>query len=254
MLWRDLRLDMSYRLPWAMDALALVSIIAIYYYIVRFTHARVVGAPDFFTYIVPGLALLRFQLGLLRTIIALDRDQTSGTLELIFGAPARSWVVAGAASLYELLRGAALAIVTLAVGRWIFGAGLTLGPRSWAALALGLIGAMAFFMALTSVNIAVLIAFKQGQALAGFLTAVIPVVSGIYFAPHVLPPVLQSITRIIPLTLAVDVLRAGVVSATFSWGKSLVMLAATFACLPLGALAVQIAVRRAERLGTLGQY
>lgn len=244
---------MSYRVPWAMDAIGLVCILAIYYYIVKFTHAHAPGSSvNFFAYVLPGLALIRFQFGLTRTIVTMDREQSSGTLELLLSAPARAWAVVGSATLYELLRSLVMALLALAVGRWVFGAPLTLGPRAWPALSLGLVGATAFFFALTSVVCAALIAFKGGLPLAGLLGAVIPVISGIYFSPSVLPPFLRHITEGFPLTLAVEVTRAGVVYATFPTGKVLVMLLATFACVPLAALAVEAAVRHAKQAGTLG--
>lgn len=255
LLWRDLRIDLSYRVPWVMDVIGLVSLLAIYFYIVRYTHAHAPGSSvNFFTYIVPGLALARFQFGLTRTVASLDREQSSGTLEFLLGAPARPWMMLAAATLYELVRSLIMALVVLALGRWLFGAGLTLGPRSWLALALGLIGAAAFFMALTGLTSGCLIAFKLGLPVTYVLAAVVPVVSGMYFSPHVLPHVLQDVTRVFPLTLAVEVVRAGVVSAAFPLGKVLLMLATVSVCLLLSAVALQAAVNRAQRLGTLGQY
>jgi ABC-2 type transport system permease protein len=254
MLWRDLRLELSHRLPWAMDAIGLISVLAIYFYIVRFAHAKAPGADSFFTFIVPGIAFARFQLGLGRTITHLDREQSSGTLELLLSAPMKAWKVMTAACLYELLRSVLFALAAVALGRWLFGAGLSLGPRSWAALALGILGAAAFFLSLTLITCGVLIAYKQGLALAGLIGAVVPVVSGVYFSPHVLPSFLRQLTEVFPLTLSVEVVRSGVVAATFPVGKTAVMLAATFACVPLGMCAVQVAVDRARRLGTAGQY
>lgn len=245
---------MSYRVPWALDLISVLSILGIYYYIVRYTHARAPGAVNFFSYIVPGLAMVRFQFGLGRTIAAMDREQTSGTLELLLTTPARSWAVVAAASCYELMRSVVMAIAVLALGRWLFGAGLTLGPRSWGALSLGLVGATSFFLALTALTCAVLIAFKQGVPLAGVLALAVPLVSGIYFSPHVLPTFLHRFTDVFPLTLVVQVIRAGVVDATFPQTKVLIMLGATLACLPIAALAVHAAVKRCRRLGTLGQY
>ncbi|TMK39825.1 MAG: ABC transporter permease [Actinobacteria bacterium] len=254
LVWRDFRIELSYRVPWMLDAIGLVSVLAIYFYIVRFTRALAPGANNFFTYIVPGLALIRFQLGLGRTLASMDREQSSGTLELLISSPVRAWAVVAAASLYELSRSLVMALIALALGRWLFGAGLTLGPRSWPALGFGLVGAAAFYLALTGVTCAVLIAFKQGLPVAGVLGAVLPVISGIYFSPHVLPAFLHSLTNIFPLSLAVQVVRAGVVAGSFPVGKTVVMLATSFACLPLSAIAIHAAVARARRLGTLGQY
>jgi ABC-2 type transport system permease protein len=254
LVWRDLRVELSYRVPWALDVIGLIATLAVYFYIVRFTHARAPGANNFFSYIVPGIAFARLQVGLARTLTNLDREQSSGTLELLLSAPVRAWRVVSAACLYELLRGIVFALVVLVMGRWLFGAGLTLGPRAWAGLGLGLLGGALFFWALTMVASAVLIAFKQGLPLAGVLGAVIPVISGVYFSPHVLPSFLHGLTNVFPLTLAVEVVRAGLISATLPVGKTLVMLAGTLACIPVGAVAVEAAVRRARRLGTLGQY
>jgi ABC-type polysaccharide/polyol phosphate export permease len=235
------------------ELIGLVSTLAIYFYIVRYTHAHAPGSSvDFFTYILPGLALVRFVFGLGRTLEAMDREQSSGTLELLLSAPHYSWAIVAAASLYELLRSVAMAIVALAVGRWIFGARLTLGPSAWASLSVGLLGAATFFLALTLLACGFLIAFKRGLSLVGLIGAVVPFISGMYFSISILPSALQHLARLFPLTLAVDVTRAGVVYGKFPVGKSLVMLAATFACLPLAAIAADAAVRYAQRMGTLG--
>ena len=43
MLWRDLRLDLSYRAPWLMDVFGLISVMAVFYFVVRYTNARAPG-------------------------------------------------------------------------------------------------------------------------------------------------------------------------------------------------------------------
>lgn len=253
--WRDWRVEHSYRLPWVMDVITLLSFTSAYYYIGRFTGARVPGeSTGFFTYVLPGLAVLRLHFGLTRIISSLDREQSTGTLELVLSAPAPSWLIVFGCGLYEMARSLAFALLGLAIGRWLFGAGLTLGPRSWTALGLGLAGATMFYLALVGVIAGVLIVAKQGMALAHLTSAAFPLIAGIYFSPAVLPHPLREVTAHFPLTLAVDLVRGGVVNAVIPWREALTMLGETTLCLPLGAAAVAAAVARAKRRGALGQY
>jgi ABC-type polysaccharide/polyol phosphate export permease len=255
LLWRDLRLDLSYRLPFALDAIGLVSVVAIFFYIGRYTGAKAPeGGVEFFAFVLAGIALLRMQAGLLRTIASLDREQASGTLELVLAGPLRPAALVLGSALYGILRELIFAVGAIAVGRWLFGAGLTLGPRAWAALAVGLVAAAVFFLALTGATAAVLISFKHGVPLANVLALVLPILSGAYFATSALPQPVETLTQVVPLTLAIELVRTGVLHATFSWPKALLTLMATGVCVPMSMFVVELAVARARRLGTLGQY
>jgi ABC-2 type transport system permease protein len=238
-----------------MDIVGLLCGVSLFFFIARYTGARAEsGRVDFFAFAVPGIAILRMQFGVLRSIASLDREQASGTLELLFAAPSRPSTLISGSAMYEVLRGAFLAVVVLAAGRWIFGARLTLGPRAWAGLVIGLIAATLFFVALSNATAGVLIAFKYGVPLANLLGLILPIVSGAYFSTTALPETLRHVTEIVPLTLAINVTRDAVLSAHFAWGESLFALLAASLCIPVSMYLVELAVRRSRRLGTLGQY
>jgi ABC-type polysaccharide/polyol phosphate export permease len=251
--WRDLQLSFTSRVPFLFDLLGTLGALALYYFVGRFVRPSFPeGALGFFAFVSGGIAILRMQAALVKSVQALEREQVSGTLELILISPVPAAAVAVGTCLYELARGGAFAIVVLLASRFMFGAGLTLGPRAWAGIACGMAGAAVFFVALSVLASSVLVAFKQGPAFAGLLTLGIPVLSGAFFPVQVLPQPLHAVADALPLTMAIKLLREGVITATFSPGRAVLMLAILILVFPLVLLVFSASVNRAKRLGTLG--
>src|SRR4051794_30329116 len=140
------------------------------------------------------------QVALVRTVNSMEREQASGTLELVLISPVPPVLTAIGNALYELLRGAVFAIFIMLASRFVFGSGLTLGPQAWAGIAFGLGGAVASFLVLSVFAAAVLISIRQGAAFASLLSLIIPVLSGAYFPTRVLPQPLEDIANAQPLT------------------------------------------------------
>src|SRR5262249_817434 len=153
----------------------------------------------------------------------------------------------------ELIRGVTLAVVVLGSSRWLFGAGLSLGPRAWGGLLIGLVAAMLFFLALTNATASFLIAFKYGVALANLLGLILPVLSGAYFSISALPGSIGLITKLVPLTFAINVARLAVLKAQFSWGEASIALLTSLVCMPVSIFLINLSVQRARKRGTLGR-
>ena len=250
--WRDLQLALTSRVPFLFDGIGMFAALAVYYFIGQF--ARPTSTPaavGYFTFAVSGVAVLRMQTALARIILALEREQATGTLELTFLSPASTFVVAVGTCLYELLRGIAFCVLVLLGSRVIFGLGLTLGPRAWPGLAFGLLGGAGFFFALSLLAGAVLVAFKHGTPFATLLGLGLPVFSGAYFSVNVLPSGVEWVAQVLPLTYAIELVRDGVVAADFSGSAALKMAAGLAVVCPLAAAAFRVSVDRARRLGAL---
>jgi ABC-type multidrug transport system permease subunit len=253
LVWRDIQLELTSRIPFLFEVLGALGALTLYFFIGQFTRPlSEVAAVGFFAYAVGGLAMLRMQAALTRTILAMDRDQATGTLELALLSPAPVTLVAIGSSLYEIARGVIFAGFMIVTARFVFGAGLTLGPRAWPGLACGLIGGAGFFLILSVLAAAVLVAFKQGVAFALLLGIGLPVLSGAFFPIRVLPGALEAIANVLPLTSAVTLIRDGIVSATFSAGLAVTMALSLVVLAPIAAYVFRLSVDRARRLGTLG--
>lgn len=251
--WRDLQLAFSHRAPFLFDVLGALGALALYFFIGRFVQPTFdSGGLGFFAFATSGIAILRLQAALTKVVLNLERDQASGTLELSLIAPARPGAFAVGVCLYELVRAAVFACLVLLASRFVFGAGLTLGPRAWPGLACGLLGALLFFVLLVALVASVLVALRQGSAFAGLLALALPVLSGAFFPPSLLPQPLELAADVLPLTMAVELIRDAIVEASFAPDAALVMFAILVLALPLALLVFEATVERARLLGTLG--
>jgi ABC-2 type transport system permease protein len=250
---RDLRLALTSRTPFLFDILGVAGLLGLYYFVGKFVNPKVdEGGLGFFAFATAGVAVLRLQGALAKAMLALEREQSSGTLELLLLAPVRPVVVGVGTCLYELVRSLWFAALALIASRLVFGVGLTLGPRAWAGIAFGLLGAGLFFVTLHLLACAVLVTIRQGSAFAGLMTLAMPVLAGAFYPTHVLPQPVQAFSDALPLTFAVELVRRAIVDATFSASRALTMLGILAIVLPAAGALFSVAVARARRTGTLG--
>jgi ABC-2 type transport system permease protein len=253
MVWRDLRLALTSRTPFIFDLLGALGALGLYYFVGRFVRPGIDdGGLGFFAFATAGVAVLRLQGSLAKSALNLEREQSSGTLELIFLSPVRPLVVASGTCLYELARGLWFAALVLLGSRYLFGAGLTLGPRAWPGIACGLLGAGLFFVTLHLAACAVLVTLRQASAFAGLMALALPVLSGALYPASVLPQPVEAFAQGLPLTIAIDLVRHGIVDATFAPLRALLMFAILAALLPVAAVLFSFALAHAKRAGTLG--
>lgn len=251
--WRDLQLALTSRAPFLFDILGALSALSLYYFVGDFVRPRYAeGALGFFAFATAGVCVLRLQSALIQSTIDLEREQSSGTLELIFLSPVRPIVVAIGTCLYQVVRGLGFAIIVLVASRFVFGAGLTLGPRAWPGVMCGLLGAAFFFVVLYLISCAVLMTIRQGTAFVGLLSFAIPVLAGAFFPAQILPQPLEALAEAIPLTSAISLVRDGIVEAEFSPERAVIMFGALAVLLPLSAMAFNASLTHAKRKGTLG--
>lgn len=253
LVWRDARLALTSRVPFLFDVLGLLSALTVFFFVGRFV-GRAGGATGagFLGFVTAGIAAMQLQAAVMRAIHGIDREQASGGLEFLLVAPVRAAVVGLAATAFPLARGLVFAVAALIAGRFVFGVQLTISPRAWAAIALGLAGAALAFVVLALLCFAVLVAIQQGPAAAGLIGVLVPVLSGVYFPTSLLPQPLEAIASASPLTMAIEVLRRAVTGSELRPGTVVAMFAMLAVLLVLSAALCEAVVRRAKRLGTLG--
>jgi ABC-type polysaccharide/polyol phosphate export permease len=253
--WRDIQLAFTSRVPFLFDVLGVLGSLGLYYFIGRFVrpHYRE-GALGFAAFATTGIAVLRFQASVMAAINKLEQDQVTGRLELLLLSPVPAVVTGPVLAIYDMARGLVFAIIALVLGRFVFGIGFTLGPRAWAGLACGLLGAIVFFTLLTVLVASFAIAVRQGAALGGLFSFALPVLSGAFFPVRLLPRPIDSIAEALPLSKAIVLVRDGVDSATFSPGRAAVMFATLALATPLVLLLFRASVDYARRRGSLSHH
>ena len=159
---------------------------------------------SFISYFVPSmLGLSIMQLGIFAAV-PLVADREKGILKRLAATPLRRSQLVGSNTLMRLLIALVQSVIIVGVGVMVFGVEVT-GSLALSA-AFVILGAVTF-LALGYV----LAAFTKTEDAANGLTQVVQFpmmfLSGVFFPIAAMPPFLQGIARLIPLTYLADALR-----------------------------------------------
>lgn len=258
---RDFLAERSYRLSFALGALATLANLAVFYFIGRLFgysmapelapygggyFAYVFTATAFFGYVGTGAGSYAGRLRL---------EQTQGTLEAMLSTPLGVPRLLAAMSAWNFLFATfELAVYALA-GAFIFK--LELAKANWPAAALVFALAAACFAALGILSACFVMLFKRGNPLAWVLNNFEGLLGGVYFPVAVLPAWLLPVSKALPVTYAVRAFQLAVHSGAGPGkikGDLLALAAFDLVLIPASVWLFSLSVRRARRAGTLGEY
>jgi ABC-2 type transport system permease protein len=209
----------------------------------------------YFAFLVIGMIALRF---LMFTVLSLPqevgRSIGNGTLEAYLATPIRlPTLLAGLVS-YGFLW-------AVARGLLFFMAGMALGMRiSFAHLPVALL--IFALLVLAHVPIGLLAAscvliFRNATPLPTLVLSASALLGGVYYPAHIVPSWLQYVSGAIPMTYGLRAFRTTLLEgAPLQQVASDVMVLALFAVVlvPLGVLAIRLALRYARTTGSLTHY
>lgn len=185
---------------------------------------------------------------------AVRQDQVQGTLEYLATLPVSRVVLGISWSAYSVIQSMITACLILAVT-------IPLGFRVshvtlWVVVPT-LILTLTIFMAIGNFGTAIVLAFQQGgQIVAAGVTALM-IMSGMLFPVDQLPRPIAALTRLSPLTYALQALRSALLSGQphTSYGVDLLVLVAFAVVLvPLSAGLLELAFRHAQRRATFSTF
>ncbi|MGH7861713.1 MAG: ABC transporter permease [Candidatus Dormibacteraceae bacterium] len=211
-------------------------------------------AGSFVAFVLSGIAFTDVLMqGLYSLPQAIRDNQKDGTLEPMLLTPVSTIDLAVSSSLFKF----ALALFRMAV--YLGFGGLVLGlwhQPNLLTLIIVLIPATASFVALGALSAAFIIVLKQGDPVIVAYSAVTALVGGVFFPVSSLPAWIRPVANLVPLTYALDGLRAGLDGAPLSQVTEpvLALCVITAVFLPLGIIAFNWAISRAKMEGSLGQY
>ncbi len=258
---RDLRIYLSYRFAFAMGLFGVLFNVAVFYYLAELvTEARIPGlqryGADFFPFILIGIAFRGYlAVALAQFATALRSEQMMGTLEMLLAGPVRVSTLLTASSSFTFVH------QTVTVGGYLL-LGLLMGSLSLARMnlpvaALVMIPTVASFAAVGMLSAAFLMTFKRGNPVNFFINAAATLFGGVYFPVEVLPESLQVISWVLPITYSLEAMRktlltgAGLQDVGF---ELVVLIGFSVVLVPIGLTAFRVAVSKARRDGTLGQF
>jgi ABC-2 type transport system permease protein len=253
---RDFRIFTSYRLRFLSEIATAVLSVTLFYFVSRLVTGGAFKSPqEYFAYTIVGLAMLQV---LAAAIVALPvsvrQELVAGTFERILVSPLGPVSGVLAMFVFPFFSAAVMALLTIAVGVFVFGM-----PIRWstAALALpvALLGSLAFLPFAVLITGAVFV-FKQAGAGAGFLVTCVALVAGVFFPVALLPDWIEWTSEVQPLTPALDLLRHLVVGTPIDsvWEPTVRLVAFTAVLLPPSILVLRTCLRHAQRQGTVLEY
>ncbi len=258
---RDFLTEKSYRLSFALGALATLANLAVFFFIGKlFGGALAPGlepyGAGYFAYVFTALAFFGYiGTGAGSYAGRLRLEQTQGTLEASLSTPVGILPLLAAMSAWNFLFASFELVVYALAGVFIFKLKLPLANWPLAALVFAL--SAACFAALGILSSCFVVLFKRGNPLAWVLNNFEGLLGGVYFPVAVLPAWLLGISKLLPVTYAVRAFQLALhKGAGFSAisGDLLALLAFDLALIPLSVWLFALSVKRARKTGTLGGY
>jgi len=258
---RDFSRDLSYRLSFFMQFGGIFFNIAIFFFMSQLFGSAVspqleAYGGDYFSFVLIGLAFTGFMgLSLSNFASSIREGQVMGTLEMMLLSPTRLSVILLSSSIWAYAQTLFRVIIYLIMGSLIFGADLS--NSNFGAATLVLVLSILSFSGIGILSAAVVLLVKKGDPVAWILGSASSLLAGVYYPITVLPDWLEPVSKILPLTYALDAIRLAMLQgAPLSelWDSILVLLGFVVVLTPLSFMAFRVALGRAKKDGSLIQY
>ena len=257
---RDARLALSYPMTFWMQWVSIVISVTGFYYVSKLVApTTALGSngriSSYFAYVVVNMAFLTVLNGALGGFSrSIRSDQLMGTLEAIIATKTPLTTLAIGSSLWTLFVCVIQATLYVAIAAVLFRMDI-----SHVNAALALIAALlsvACTAAFGILSAAVVVVTKQNPPTSLFVGGAASMLAGVLFPVSMLPPPLQWISWLLPLTHGLNAVRAAFQgSSRLDVTPDLAWLAVVAALvLPIALFAFKSAVKFAAREGTLAHY
>jgi len=260
-LQRDLRTQVSYRLSFLLQLAGILFSVTSYYFVGRIFGGQAnpylsAYGGDYFSFVLIGIAFLGYQsVALYGFSGVVQSAQTRGTLEAMLATPTRLSTILLGSSAWDFVFTTARVALYLLAGALLFGARFT--GADWPAALLVLLLTVVCLSAIGILSASFIMIYKRGSPINFLISGVTLLLGGVYYPIEVLPPALQTVARLYPLTISLQAMRRALLtgaSLTSLAGDLALLLAYTVLLVPLGLAAFGYAVRQAKRDGSLTQF
>ena len=197
--------------------------------------------------LVGAIALTILQVAQIDVAYVLLFDMWSKSIKNTFIAPVRSYHLVFGALLFGIARGAFVFAILVSVSQYLFGFDFRAGGLLPVLIFLAGVFAVAAVIGI-AVCISILTFGQKADVAAWSLSGLILLVSGIYYPVAVLPPALQVLSRVIPLTYFLEYYRSVFIPGPHNLATGAALAAAYLA---VGLILFDRAIERARRTGIL---
>jgi ABC-2 type transport system permease protein len=258
---RDATIAMSYRVSFFMQLFANLLILGLFYYVGETLGDRPLPALEryggsFMAFLLIGIALTDCVGVSLMSFAAQVREaQTTGTLEATFMSPVRLPTILIYSSLWNYVMSAVRFLLYLVIGSLLYQ--VDLGQVDVpAALVIFLLTVMCF-MGIGILWAGIVMLVKRGESIMTAAATLVLFVSGVLYPVELLPPWLQRVAALVPLTHALEGMRFAMLKGSdlFALAPTVGILSVFAAVLLTGGIGgFNLAVRLAKDNGSLTQY
>jgi ABC-2 type transport system permease protein len=258
---RDVSLAVSYRLSFLLQIFSIFFSVASFYFLSRLFGSALVPqleqyGGDYFSFVLIGLAFSGYlSLSLSSFASSIREGQTTGTLEIMLLSPTRLNSILVSSSLWPYLFTTINVILYLILGILIFGFNVSQANFLTAVVVLFL--SIASFSGIGILSAAVVLVIKKGDPIAWVFGGLSSLLAGVYYPISVLPDWLSPLSRILPMTYALDAMRLAMLKGYSLYDirvDLLVLLGFTLVLVPIAFITFRAALKRAKRDGSLIQY
>jgi ABC-2 type transport system permease protein len=258
---RDFLVAWSYRMSFASDLVNLAGQALVFAFIGKMINSSELPTFEgkevtYLEFAAIGIALGVFiNFGLHRVSTAIRNEQLMGTLESLLITPTRTATLQVGSVFFDLVyiplqTACFLTAIALGFGLHFEPAGI--GPATTVLLVF-----IPFVWGLGVLSAAATLTFRRGGNAIALGAVLLALASGLYFPVDLLPQWLVSAAELNPIAVAVEGMRDALLGGA-GWSELFPILAklAPLSALALliGILAFKLALRREQRLGTLGLY
>jgi ABC-2 type transport system permease protein len=258
---RDFRLETSYRLSFFLQLFGIFFSVFMFYYVSKLLGEAATPylAPyggDYFSFVLIGIAFAGyFGVGLSGFASSIRQAQMTGTLEAMLMSPTSVSTIVLCSSLWSYLMTSLRVLAYLAVGAVFLG--VDLGRGNYLAALLILVLTIVTFSSLGIIAASFIMVLKRGDPVTWLFSTFSSLLGGVYYPVSILPPWLQRLSHLLPLTYSLRAMRLALLQGyPFSAlvPDILVLAIFSFILLPLSLLAFRYAVHRAKVDGSLTHY
>lgn len=257
---RDFQTEVSYRVSFLLSLSSVLFTSVTFYFVSALLGDA--AAPslqeyggDYFAFVLIGVAFgSYFGLGLNGFARALRQAQTTGTLEAMMMTPTSLPAIVLGSAAWSYAFTTLRVIVYMVIGVLL---GLELSQANYLAALATMVVAIVAFASIGIIAASVITVIKRGDPVTGLVSAVATLIGGVYYPVEILPQWLQALSRLLPITYALNAMRQTLLNGA-GWreiaGDLLALVGFALVLFPFSLITFRYAVDRARREGSLAHY
>ncbi len=258
---RDLAIARSYRAAFVLELFEALFGVAAFHYLSRFvqspelTRALPQGG-SYFAFALVGFAFFDYMNVALNTFDnSIQEARQNGTLETLLVTQSSLPLILAGSAVYPFVLLSLRTAVYLGWGMILFD--FPARQANWPGAALVLLASVLAFAGLGVLSASYLLVFKRGNPAKWMVLGASVVLGGMMYPVSVLPPALQSLARLVPVTYSLEGMRAAILgraSLVALWPSLRALFLFAAVLLPLSFVAFAWALRRTKITGTLTHF